>query len=171
MNRSAYRDRDAAEKSNDMAAAKESGAIEYSARVMVAVRSVPDEADLVEVRLPKNKHGRREEPIYLRVDRGTQSLWEVDHTPPVDPEVDHDAERRDRAVRDAADVARVLGVKPGLNARELRAAVGIGNERVDAAVSRLGDAVAKKDGKRGAVLMSLDTTKLAPEIATLLERA
>jgi KaiC/GvpD/RAD55 family RecA-like ATPase/5S rRNA maturation endonuclease (ribonuclease M5) len=77
MGRQAYRNIEAAESFNDMAAGKESGAIEYSARVMLALRNIKDEKDLLEMRVVKNKHGPSwpgEPPLYLRTDRATQSL-------------------------------------------------------------------------------------------------
>ncbi|MGD0679749.1 MAG: DnaB-like helicase C-terminal domain-containing protein [Polyangiaceae bacterium] len=77
MNRNAYRTVESADSYNDMAAAKESGKIEYSARVMLAVRLVKDEKDLIELRITKNKHGPsypREPALYLRLDRERQEL-------------------------------------------------------------------------------------------------
>jgi KaiC/GvpD/RAD55 family RecA-like ATPase len=78
MNRAAYRAIGTIEQ-DDMAAAKESGAIEYSARVMISLRPVKDEDDMIEMRVVKNKHGRRypsAEAIYLQLDRATQHLQE-----------------------------------------------------------------------------------------------
>ncbi len=78
MSRGAYRTVEAAESTDDLASAKESGAIEYSARVMLAMRSVADEADLLELRVAKNKHGRRGDRIGLRLDRRLLELIEAD---------------------------------------------------------------------------------------------
>lgn len=76
MNRAAYSAVGRSEQ-NDMAAAKESGAIEYSARVMLALRVATEEEDCIEVKVIKNKHGRSfpaAEPFYLALDRARQTL-------------------------------------------------------------------------------------------------
>jgi hypothetical protein len=78
MNRSAYKTIGKVDQ-NDMAAAKESGAIEYSARVMIALRVYPDEENCIEVKVVKNKHGASSpavDPFYLALERARQLLWE-----------------------------------------------------------------------------------------------
>jgi hypothetical protein len=83
MNRAAYKSIIKIEQ-NDMAAAKESGAIEYSARVMLAMRLVPEEPDCIEVKVVKNKHGQSfpaADPFYLALHRAEQVL--VPRAPPV----------------------------------------------------------------------------------------
>lgn len=82
MNRAAYRTIGKADQ-NDMAAAKESGAVEYSARVMLALRNVTDEPNCIEARIIKNKHGPSfpmADPFYLQIDRHKQ--WLFDRDPP-----------------------------------------------------------------------------------------
>jgi hypothetical protein len=76
MNRNAYRTVASAEQYNDMAAGKESGAIEYSARVLVSLRSVKGDGNLIEVRMVKNKHGEsgNDAGFYLALDRRRQTL-------------------------------------------------------------------------------------------------
>lgn len=78
MNRAAYKAIGASDQ-NDMAAAKESGAVEYSARVMLALRNVSEEPNCIEARIVKNKHGPSFpylEPFYMKIDRGRQWLVE-----------------------------------------------------------------------------------------------
>jgi KaiC/GvpD/RAD55 family RecA-like ATPase len=78
--RGAYRSRQVAETINDMAAFKESGGIEYAAQTALVLRSVPDEARLVDVTVPKNRALGRE-PFRLRMDAMTASYTEVDSGP------------------------------------------------------------------------------------------
>jgi hypothetical protein len=62
-----------------MASGAEAREIEYSARVMLALRSVENEPDCIEMRVVKNKHGRSyptAEPIYLALDRPRQMMLE-----------------------------------------------------------------------------------------------
>ncbi len=90
MSRAAYRSKKTEENSSDMAAAKESGAIEFSARLLVALRPVAGVADVVEARIAKNKHGpstrNDQDGIFLRVDRGGQRLAEDAGFKPLDEE-------------------------------------------------------------------------------------
>lgn len=88
MGRDFYRSVRLADGADDMAGAKESGAVEYSARVMISLRSVKDEKDLIETRVVKNKHGPsypREPAFYLRLDRERQTLT-LANAPPPPPE-------------------------------------------------------------------------------------
>jgi replicative DNA helicase len=55
--RGAYRSRDAAERTDDLAAGKESGAIEYAAGSLLVLRSVPDANGQIDVTIPKNRGG------------------------------------------------------------------------------------------------------------------
>lgn len=160
MGRGAYsRKRDDAEQTSTMAAGKWSGAIEYSARVLIGIRNVSGEPDLVELDIAKNKHGPRDEKFYLRIDRRSQSLAPSSFVPMPDDAADKDAAGRARVVKDAATVARLLLAKPGQGLRDIRgaakAAENIGHDRVDAALAKLGDAVEYGTGARGAKPMTL----------------
>src|SRR5690606_3838430 len=86
MGRGAYRSGDPDQQTSTMASAKWSGAVEYSARVLLGLRSVAGETDLVELDLAKNKHGPRDRHVYLRIDRNAQALWEVAYEPPTPEE-------------------------------------------------------------------------------------
>lgn len=149
MSRAAYRSRATRENVDALAASKWSGAIEYSARVLLALRSVPDHPELVEVEIAKNKHGPPRPPIYLRIDRASQQLAETE-APAVDEEraADRDDARvaaaDGRTRRDAARVAVALERSPGLSARLVQRCVpGIGEGRVTAALVALGPAVVR----------------------------
>jgi hypothetical protein len=127
MNRNAYRNIKSAEEANDMAAAKESGAVEYSARVLVAMRSVKDHGDLVELRMVKNKHGPSwpaANPFYLNIDRRTMMLASAS-APDDDAKDDEKAHSRNRAAleREAIPVLNVIAQNPGCGTKALRAAL------------------------------------------------
>lgn len=153
MARGAYRSKDSAEQTNDMAAGKESGSIEYQARVVLALRSVPGEKDLIELKVVKNKHGPRDEKVYLRLDRGRQILTEEDEPDLPDPAEGREAARiaaqRKKVRHDAAGVVRLLALDPGLTKNKLIAAGrlalgGFSQARADAALKYLGSAVATR---------------------------
>lgn len=174
MGRSAYAGRKG-EGVADMAAAKWSGAIEYQARVMLTVRSVPGESDLIELTVTKNKHGPSGDKVHLRLDRARQSLAVAgDYEPPTDEEqADARARRqmeaaRTRSTADAATVAVVLAECPGMSVRRVRAAAkargGFGNERADAALERLGPAVERHPGARNAWLHHLNGSQVPQDV-------
>lgn len=81
LSRGAYRSRSLAETINDLAAFKESGSVEYAAQTALVLRSVPDEASLVDVTVPKNRAYRRD-PFRLRMDHSTTAYVEVDMPEP-----------------------------------------------------------------------------------------
>ena len=125
MNRSAYKAIGKAEQ-NDMAAAKESGAIEYSARVMLALRNVQEEDNCIEVKVIKNKHGPsfpHLEPFYLSIDRHTQ--WLHSRTPPLPgPSLIEQA------------VAVVSGCPAGKTSDDIRRALGKKKQIVDEVLTK-----------------------------------
>lgn len=160
MNRAAYRSVEAGESSEDLAAAKESGAIEFSARVMLSLRSVKDQPDLVELRLAKNKHGPRGERIYLELERSKQTLTETEAPAEVDKDDEREEKRaargRKKNLTAAAAVIRCLLDEPGLTITDLRGAVRArlgtaSNACVAAAVRLLGPGINKRPGKQTAV--------------------
>jgi replicative DNA helicase len=174
LGRGSYKSSDPALQTSTLASAKWSGAIEYSARVLLGLRSVPDQPDLVELELAKNKHGPRDERLHLRIDRRGQTLREVAYEPPPAPTAaDRDTAAKSRVIADAVAVARVLLTSPGQTVRQLRgaacAATGMGNARTDAAVALLGEAVIRGSGPRGAMPMSLDASRLSAAVRAGLE--
>jgi nucleoside-triphosphatase THEP1 len=125
MNRNAYRSIEAAEQSNDMAAGKESGAIEFSARVMLSLRSVKDHGELLQVRMVKSKHGPSHPAaadFFLTLDRTRQTLTDADG-----PQDEQDAKaaakvnaQKAEHVRAAARVAEYLAAHPGKGTRDIQ---------------------------------------------------
>lgn len=67
MSRASYRSKRADEQVDDLAAFKESGGIEYSADVLLTLRTAKRDAQLVHVTVPKNRLGSRGE-FALRLD-------------------------------------------------------------------------------------------------------
>jgi hypothetical protein len=174
LGRGAYRSGDPAQQTATLAAGKWSGAIEYSARVLLGLKSVAGKPDLIELELAKNKHGPRDVRVYLRIDRGCQTLSPVAYEPmPTPTASDRDAAARDRVIPDATVVARILTDTPGLGVRALRSAAkvasGIGSERVDAAIALLGKSIVRGTGARGATPMSIDCAALPSAVAAALK--
>jgi KaiC/GvpD/RAD55 family RecA-like ATPase len=172
LGRGSYSSGDPAKQTPTIAGGKWSGAIEYSARVLLGLRSVPGESDLLDLEVAKNKHGPLDH-VHLRIDRRSQALWEVAYEP--EPESDRDSERearaRSRATRDAGVAALVLAERPGIVRRELEAAVraaGVGTARACAAVARLGAAVVVAAGERRAQRHFLDGASVPPEVLATL---
>lgn len=86
-----------------------------------------------------------------------------------------DDRARERVVRDAVAVARILEAQPGIGGRELRAAMraqtGAGHERTDAALAYLGSAVERATGARGARPMRLVTDHLPDDVRAALKES
>ena len=178
MNRASYRSLEAADASKnagDLAAAKESGAVEYSARVMLSLRSVRDDGDKIEVHVAKNKHGPRGDVFYLALDRGRMTLTESDAPPKPDAaEIEQAKGERARAklMGLAVVVVQVLAAigASGLTSTKLRAAVRAkrgtcSDSDTAAAVAMLGAAVVVIPGRCNSQRHVLDRAKLPPEIA------
>jgi KaiC/GvpD/RAD55 family RecA-like ATPase len=174
MSRAAYRSVQAAEESNDLAAAKESGAIEYSARVLVALRSVSGEPDLVQLRIAKNKHGPSGAEIYLRLDRSRMTLSEVDAPEPPDVSAEAIARARVRATEDAARVAVILAASPGASRRDVAAQVrarfgSMSTDRVEAALATFEAALVRVVAARGAHRLYLDGRRVPDAVLAALD--
>lgn len=107
-NRALYRG-GADPKINPLAAAKESGSIEYAAALMMVLTSVPGESDLVDVAVPKNRIGAGREGWRMRFDRDRARFEEVDVTET--EEADEEELERLEEARDArveADAEKLL---------------------------------------------------------------
>jgi hypothetical protein len=129
MNRTAYRSVESAEASNDMAAGKESGAIEYSARVMLSLRSVKDHPDLMQVRMVKNKHGASApaaEDFFLKIDRASQTIADAD----APEEATRGGVDDPKFVRQCASVWQVIIDNPGIRLVALRTALTAANAKI-----------------------------------------
>ncbi|MCC6901785.1 MAG: hypothetical protein IT377_22640 [Polyangiaceae bacterium] len=159
--RGAYASRDVGQRTTALASAKWSGAVEYGARVLVALNSVVGESDLIDAEIAKNKHGprsRSDDPVtahvYMRLDRRSQTLSAVSYQPP--PKADAADARagrnRERATADGESVLALVSAEPGITTRELHAAAhaahGIGRTRVDAALRALGERIERRPGPR-----------------------
>lgn len=68
---------------NDLAAGKESGAIEFAAKVQIVLRRVKKNDALIHVSVPKLKRGTKDETaFFLRFDRASHALTEDDGAAP-----------------------------------------------------------------------------------------
>lgn len=127
-NRQSYREADAADTTNDLAAGAESRAIEFGAQTQLMLRTPKGEPDVIHVRIAKNRRAHVGE-FWLRLDRDGHTITECGN-PAEDPHVAAAAEEeRGAKVRrevegDAAALAGILGQHPGgLGEEELRAAI------------------------------------------------
>ncbi len=179
MNRLGYNKKDASENTDDLASAAESRAVEYSARVLLALRSVAGEKDLVELKIAKNKHGRRGDKLHLQLDRARQNLVETTYDPELELELaaeektaSRDARNREQSSRDAGVAAYVIATRPGLVGRELEpaimAALGCGRDRARVALAALGASVVTRQGQRRATHHYLDGIKVPSEVMSTL---
>lgn len=75
--RGAYRSNNPAERTDDLAAFKESGGVEYGASMAMVLRAVKDQDGLVDVRVPKNRMGTKT-PFRLSLDFHSATFREVD---------------------------------------------------------------------------------------------
>lgn len=122
MNRAAYRTVNAADEVNDLASAKESGAIEYSGRVLLVLRNMPADVaeNVIECRVAKNKHGPTgATPIYFAIDRARMSLEETD-APDLPDKDDAAADRLDAKLeRNAPALVKIVLGEPGIGTTQL----------------------------------------------------
>ncbi len=173
MNRAAYKSRKAEENASDMSAAKESGAIEFSARVMLTLRSVPDVPNVVECRVTKNKHGAATRPgddgMFLRFDRDAQQLTEDGEFRPIGDGSSAADERIEAAARLALLLTQQEGV--GRNAAVQHLAGVVPERRVRDARAWLIEvgAIRETVGKQRLRAMELVSTKLPVEVRKRLE--
>jgi replicative DNA helicase len=176
LGRGAYAKSDPDERTANMAGAKWSGAVEYSARILLGIRSAAGEPDVLEVEVSKNKHGPRDETLYLRIDRRSQTLVEIDRD-------QNEAEGRAAQAADerghakvtaaAAQVAVTLATRPGKPTRTLvpnvkARAPALTRTQVEAGLSRLGDAVVEVQGKRNARYLYLDGSKVPADVLVVM---
>lgn len=153
LSRGAYRSRSVSETINDLAAFKESGGIEYAAQTALVLRSVPEESNLVDITVPKNRAFKRN-PFRLRMDHRTTSFTEVDAPSPSsfgDGEEAKTGRVRKGAKEDAERLAGLILRQPGIGERDLRAEVkrllGWGIPRLDVAKRELGGRLVNKGGR------------------------
>ncbi len=117
MARGAYRSKLAAQNSESLSAAKGTGAIEYAADLMLALRSVKGEQDLVDVEVPKNRLGTPCPPFRLKLHFAQADATETDMPSEEDAELDARSVREAREAKTSSEVrARILAAV-GKNAR------------------------------------------------------
>jgi hypothetical protein len=121
MSRAAYSKIDPDERTSTLASSKWSGATEYSARVLLGLRSIKDESDLIEVDIGKNKHGPRDRQFFLTIDRASQTLFESNHQPP--PKLDAEGKKAEKHEKLRALILGALPETGHLSADELCDAV------------------------------------------------
>jgi replicative DNA helicase len=134
--RGAYRSRDAAERTDDLAAGKESGAIEYAAGTLLVLRSVADEVGLIDVTIPKNRGGDRT-PFRLAMNFARATLHETEM--PDRPDGQRSADPETLLETDITAAREALRRNPGLAGYDrLRAAMGqMSTSRKSAAIRAL----------------------------------
>lgn len=182
MARVGYRSRKDEDEVNDLALGKESGSIEYQAKVVISVRSEgdPNRPDLIRLKLVKNKIGTahnahdKNAGIRLRIDRAAQNLIEDEgyEAPRIDgtrrDQHELAKERQELQVL-AAEVACVIANKPGLGTVRLRAEARarltkIGNDRLNTCLAMLKGGVVIVRGRKTKEQHYLDGSKVPEEI-------
>jgi hypothetical protein len=105
-----------------MAAGKESGAIEYAARLMLALRSVPKHKAMVDVRIIKNKLGIEGEPFFLQGEHGQMTLAECAGPAPEAPVEKATNKNLAKLESQLQMVIQIVIAHPGMGTRGFRAA-------------------------------------------------
>lgn len=178
MSRAAYKHKRPEDQISEMAAAKESGAIEYSARILLSLRPVPGSSDVIELRVVKNKHGPEhrvdQEGIYLRLNRAAQLFAEDKGFEPVDPRDLEEAAKTEQRIEDMATLALVLQAKP-LTVRGCLAAMhkeGVSHARTETARQNLigAGAIVERYGEGKRQFQTLVPESLPPEVQEIMAR-
>ena len=176
MNRAAYRSMVAAAEQNGMAAGADSRSIEFQARVLLNLTSIPGEGDRIECKVVKNKLGRdhlqAEQGIVLHLNRATQELTEDTTFQVPAASKPKDAAKAKELLQDQALLAEMVARQPGLGTKELdgafRARAMCGSTRFDLARYALGEAVVKLPGVRTEQLHYLDGSKVSEQVLNLV---
>jgi hypothetical protein len=171
MSRAAYKHKRVEDQVADLASAKESGAIEFSARVLLALRSVPGTHDKVELRVAKNKHGPShrgdQDGIFLQLDRDKQTFVEDAAFKPLDLEDVKSGEALDmERISDITSLCRVLLMQGAMGVREAMEATGINARRLAKARTWLVGvgALIEMPAPRSGFTLTLRLEKLPQEI-------
>jgi len=86
LSRGAYRSKNSEDRIEDMAAFKESGAIEYGGHVLLVLRTAEGDASITHVSVPKNRTGRKGQfALKLNFESATFSPVELEQTDGADP--------------------------------------------------------------------------------------
>lgn len=162
-NRAAYRSD--AQDQNDLAAGAESRAIEYGAQTQLVLRTPKGHADVIHVRVAKNRRAHIGE-FWLRLDREAHTLTECDDpasdaASAEDRAVARTASKRAQIEHDTGALVRLVLEHPGESTRTLRelaaAKLGWGKDRVgearallESGASAAGKLVNRGSGARSA---------------------
>jgi hypothetical protein len=148
--RGAYRSNDPAQRTNSLAAFKESGSVEYGMDGALVLRTVSGEPDLVDVEVVKNRLGSRPE-FRLRLDRSRALFNEEGRPAEVDRDAERDAAARARLAKWEARILAVVRADSKLkNPTAIVRAVGPGNRNaVFEAIEALTDAGRLEKGSEG----------------------
>ena len=164
MSRIHYRNRRQAEELDPIASGKESGAIEYAAKVLLALRSVS--SDVIAITIAKNKHGSRhvapDQGIALRMDRDQQTLKS-------DREYVFEPRGHETVLDDAAQLVLVVAETQGVTQNRLlellREKLGkCSAGRLRESRRRLGDSIVLNPGRNQSKKHFLDGTKVPKEV-------
>jgi RecA/RadA recombinase len=129
--RGAYRSKKTEEQIDDLAAFKESGAIEYGVHVGIVLRTATGDAALVRVSMPKNRTGTRG-PFALRLDFERATFAAEDAA-----EDDGDTERLADFDAICDRVLAAVKAYPGASSRRIRTEVGAKRDSVYSALEKL----------------------------------
>jgi archaellum biogenesis ATPase FlaH len=126
-----------------LASAKWSGDVEYSAKLMLALRNVDDSPDLLHVEISKSKICAKGE-FHLRIDRAHQRLEAAeapDKAERKQVKAQHDARELEQS---ATKLVKIVLSNPGIGTRTLHAKASVagvgGRDRVDAVIEYCVDA-------------------------------
>lgn len=171
MSRAAYKHKRIEDQITDLAAAKESGAIEFSARIQLAIRNVPGTSDMVELRVAKNKHGPAhrgdQDGIFLKLDRDRQTFAEDAVFKPLELEEGKKAEAADmERISDITTLCRVLLMEGAMGVREAIKHTKLNARKLEKAREWLvaHGALVETPAARSGITLTLVAEKLPPEI-------
>lgn len=140
LGRGSYRSEASKEQTNDLAAFKESGGIEYGVQLGLVLRSVAGGAGDVEVTCPKNRIGDEKPSFLLSIDRRHSTVREVVQEANEAPARVATAARLIRFEKLKQRVVEQLRLTPGMSKRALHAALGGNKPNVFDAVDDLVEA-------------------------------
>ena len=152
VNRGFYGRAEKADQTTDMAAAKESGKIEYDAQTLLVLRGVEGDDTLVDVGIPKNR-GFRKAPFRLSFDQEAMSYREVDR-----PSASLEKTQRDDKEREAVyeSIASKVGITREESLSTLRSKGSpMGSDRWKILVASLGARVHKGSDRKWYAAKSL----------------
>ena len=112
VGRGHYRSKNEHDRTTDLAAAKESGGIEFGCDLLLVMHNVEGSSLAVDVAMPKNRMGPKV-PFRLRFDSDRASFAELDANNPVDAAI-HDAEFERRQAEMRKHLLDVIRTHPGL---------------------------------------------------------